>query len=53
MDKMKSVDIMNNGNISLEKYQDSLSLANKLHRLLWNICCLVFFRPFGYVRYTS
>lgn len=31
----------------IEKYQDSLTLGNKLHRLWWNMCCFVIFRPFG------
>lgn len=31
----------------IEAYKDSLSLGNKLRRLIWNICCLVMFRPFA------
>lgn len=30
-----------------EKYRDTLSLSNKLLRLLWNICYLLLFRPMG------
>lgn len=30
-----------------EKYQDALSKSNKLHRLLWSVCCALLFRPFG------
>lgn len=28
-------------------YKDSLTLGNKLRRLIWNTCCLVLFRPFA------
>lgn len=31
-----------------EKYIDNYTLSNKLHRLLWKICYLLFFRPFGF-----
>ena len=31
----------------LEKYHDSLSVSNKLHRLLWNVSCMLLFRPFA------
>lgn len=31
----------------IEKYQDSLTLGNKLHRLWWNVWCLIIFRPFA------
>lgn len=30
-----------------EKYIDNYTLKNKLHRLMWNICYAVCFRPFG------
>lgn len=30
-----------------QKYVDNYSLANKLHRLAWNVSCAIFFRPFG------
>lgn len=30
-----------------EKYEDSLTLANKLARLAWNVFVLIFFRPFA------
>ena len=30
-----------------DKYVDNYTLGNKLHRLVWNVCCSVFFRPFG------
>ena len=33
--------------IKIEAYKDSLSKGNKLRRLLWNVCCVVFFRPFA------
>ena len=29
-----------------EKYIDNYTIGNKLHRLLWNVCCAMFFRPF-------
>lgn len=29
------------------KYIDNYSLGNKFHRLCWNICCILLFRPFG------
>lgn len=29
-----------------EPYKDKLTIANKLHRLVWNIACLILFRPF-------
>lgn len=32
--------------IEVEKYKDNLSMTNKLHRFLWNICCVLFFRIF-------
>lgn len=48
MDKMKSeVMDMDKSGKDLEKYRDALSLSNKLHRLLWNVSCLLLFRPFG------
>lgn len=31
----------------IEAYKDSLTLGNKLRRLLWNTCCLILFRPFA------
>ena len=31
----------------IEPYKDSLTIGNKLKRLFWNICCLIFFRPFA------
>lgn len=31
----------------IEKYKNSLTLGNKLRRLLWEICCLILFRPFA------
>ena len=31
----------------VEAYKDSLTLSNKLRRLLWNITCFFFFRPFA------
>ena len=46
MDKMKAVVIDKDGR-SLEKYKDALSLSNKLHRLFWNLSCLLLFRPFA------
>ena len=33
--------------IKLEKYKDSLTLSNKLKRLVWNVFCLILFRPFA------
>lgn len=30
-----------------EKYIDNYSMSNKLHRLLWNVCCMLLFRPFS------
>ena len=38
---------MKNEDIKLEKYKDSLTLSNKLGRLVWNVCCLILFRPFA------
>ena len=38
---------MKNEDIKLEKYKDSLTLSNKLGRLLWNVCCVILFRPFA------
>lgn len=32
--------------INPKPYRECLSLSNKLHRLWWNVCCLIFFRPF-------
>lgn len=34
-------------NIKIEKYKDTLTFSNKLRRLIWNIACLLFFRPFA------
>ena len=34
--------------IPVEKYQDSLSVINKLRRLIWNIVALILFRPFSF-----
>lgn len=31
----------------IEKYKNSLTIGNKLSRLVWNICCLVLVRPFA------
>ena len=31
----------------VEKYEDAISLGNKLKRLLWNVSCLFFFKPFA------
>ena len=31
----------------IEAYKDSLSKGNKLRRLLWNVFCVVLFRPFA------
>jgi len=31
----------------IEAYKDSLTLENKLRRLLWNVSCLLLFRPFA------
>lgn len=33
--------------IKLEKYKDSLTLSNKLKRLVWNVFCLILYRPFA------
>lgn len=33
--------------MKVEKYQDRLTLGNKLQRLIWNVCCVMLFRPFG------
>lgn len=33
--------------MKVEKYQDSLTLGNKLQRLVWNVCCVILFRPFS------
>lgn len=30
-----------------EKYVDNYTLKNKCHRLVWNICYAILFRPFG------
>ncbi len=30
-----------------EKYIDNYSIANKLHRLLWKVCYIFLFRPYG------
>ncbi|MEE1081037.1 MAG: putative colanic acid biosynthesis acetyltransferase [Bacteroidales bacterium] len=38
---------MEKEDIKLEKYKDSITLSNKLGRLLWNVCCLILFRPFA------
>lgn len=31
----------------IKNYKDSLSFSNKLRRLLWNLSCLILFRPFS------
>lgn len=31
----------------MEKYKDSLTVGNKLRRGLWNVCCVMLFRPLG------
>lgn len=36
---------MNDG-LKIEKYRDNLTFMNKLRRLIWNITCLLLFRPF-------
>lgn len=33
--------------MDLSTYSHSFSLKNKMARLVWNISCLIFFRPFG------
>ena len=33
--------------MKFEKYQDALTLKNKLSRLAWNVFAVVFFRPFA------
>jgi putative colanic acid biosynthesis acetyltransferase WcaF len=33
--------------LDLSTYSHSFSLKNKMARLVWNISCLIFFRPFG------
>jgi putative colanic acid biosynthesis acetyltransferase WcaF len=33
--------------VELHKYKNELSFKNKLGRLIWNVFCLFFFRPFG------
>ena len=33
--------------ITLEKYKDSLTWSNKLRRMVWNVSCLILFRPFA------
>ncbi len=33
--------------MDLSTYSHSFSLKNKIGRLVWNICSLIFFRPFG------
>lgn len=33
--------------IKLEKYKDSLTFSNKLKRLVWNVFCLILYRPFA------
>lgn len=38
---------MKNEDKELEKYKDSLTLSNKLRRLVWNVFCLILFRPFA------
>lgn len=30
-----------------KKYIDNYTFTNKLHRLCWNVCCAVCFKPFG------
>lgn len=31
-----------------EKYVDNYTIWNKLHRLIWNVACLLLFRPFSF-----
>lgn len=33
--------------VQIEEYKDSLTLGNKLKRLIWNVCCFFLFRPFA------
>lgn len=33
--------------MEVEKYKDSLTMANKLQRLVWNVSYYILFRPFG------
>lgn len=33
--------------IDLSQYNSSFSLSNKIKRLVWNVCCWFFFRPFN------
>lgn len=37
---------MKNPSIDLSQYKSSFSKKNKIGRLLWNICSLLFFRPY-------
>lgn len=30
-----------------QKYIDNYTIENKLKRLVWNVCCTIFFRPFN------
>lgn len=45
MDKMNHGE--RNGEVEFEKYQNHLSLKNKLGRLLWNLAYAIAFRPFA------
>lgn len=33
--------------MEFDRYIDNYTLANKLHRLLWQTCCFLLFKPFG------
>lgn len=33
--------------VPFEKYVDNYTICNKLHRLCWNMCCAILFRPFA------
>lgn len=33
--------------MEVEKYKDSLTMANKLQRLVWDVSYYILFRPFG------
>lgn len=39
--------------IDLSQYDSSFSLSNKIKRLVWNVCCWIFFKPFNFGFFRS
>jgi putative colanic acid biosynthesis acetyltransferase WcaF len=44
---IKSIKYMENFKMDLSQYASRFSISNKAGRILWNICYLILFRPFG------